>query len=256
MAYEYSLQTVSPLFGWDFHTFEVFNANMPLAMESPFPSVSESSTGYLQDAIAEWGNRCKRQRVTTTESDNLVQNYWNWNFNGDPFANDGCWSENTTIFSGDPLSSSTTGISNGATLSMEAKSQEATSENERLSSSPSSYKDSVTNHDPDGKETPVSRDPLSSEKQSGKRKIMARKRVAYPFAVVKPGGAEGDVTLDDINERILMRPTRPVRHPVGEFASHPCVSADGHGLSGKAVVALTRIHTQGRGTVTIIRTRG
>lgn len=64
---------------------------------------------------------------------------------------------------GDPLISSITGIlSNGATHSMEAKSQEATtSENERLLSSPSSYKDSVTN-DPDGKETAVSRDPLSS----------------------------------------------------------------------------------------------
>lgn len=51
---------------------------------------------------------------------------------------------------------------------MEAKSQEATSENERLSSSPSSYKDSVTNHDPDGKETPVSRDPLSSGQKASK----------------------------------------------------------------------------------------
>lgn len=85
---------------------------------------------------------------------------------------------------------------------------------------------------------------------------MTGKRVAYPFAVVKPGGLEGDVTLNDINERILMRPTRPVRHPVGKFACHPFVSGDGPGLSGKAVVALTRIQTQGRGTVTIIRTRG
>lgn len=100
MAYDQrSLYTVSPpLFGWDFHT------NMPLgthsflsffihslyiyfinfrayskvhslfvAVESSFLSVSDSSTGYLQDAIAEWSNRCKRQRVTTAESDNLVQ---------------------------------------------------------------------------------------------------------------------------------------------------------------------------------------
>lgn len=53
---------------------------------------------------------------------------------------------------------------------MEAKSQEATSENEneRLSPSPSSYKDSVTNHDPDGKETSVSRDPLSSGQKASR----------------------------------------------------------------------------------------
>ena len=78
----------------------------------------------------------------------------------------------------------------------------------------------------------------------------------YPFEVLKPVGLEGDVTLADINERILMRPTRPVKHPVGEFAFGPCVSTNGPGLSGKAVVGLTRIQTQGRGTITIIRTRG
>lgn len=81
-------------------------------------------------------------------------------------------------------------------------------------------------------------------------------KVVYPFALVKPGGIEGDMTLNDINERILMAPTRPVRHPVGDFACRPCVSADGPGLSGKAVVALTKIQTQGRGTITIIRTKG
>ena len=90
-----------------------------------------------------------------------------------------------------------------------------------------------------------------------KKRAAVISRVVYPFAVVKPGGREGDVTLNDINERILMPPTRPVRHPVGDFACRPCVSPHGPGLSGKAVVALTRIHTQGRrGTITIIRTKG
>lgn len=89
-----------------------------------------------------------------------------------------------------------------------------------------------------------------------KRRRVIKRRVVYPFAVVKPGGSEEDVTLNDINERILMPPTRPVRHPVGDFACRPCVSAQGPGLSGKAVVALTKIHTQGRGTITIIRTKG
>ncbi|CAN0890995.1 Protein XRI1 [Linum grandiflorum] len=88
-----------------------------------------------------------------------------------------------------------------------------------------------------------------------------RDRVAYPFALVKPGGEEGEITINDINKRILMAPTRPVRHPVGKYACRPCVSstttAAVAGLSGKAVVALTRIYTQGgKGTVTIIRTKG
>lgn len=88
------------------------------------------------------------------------------------------------------------------------------------------------------------------------RKNRVIKRLVYPFALVKPGGTEGDITLNDINKRILMPPTRPVRHPVGDFACRPtCQSPDGPGLSGKAVVALTRIHTQGRGTITIIRTK-
>lgn len=82
------------------------------------------------------------------------------------------------------------------------------------------------------------------------------KKIAYPFDVVKPGGVEGDVTLKDINHRILMRPKRPIPHPVGDYAAHPCASsASGFGISGKSVVALTKIHTQGGGTITIVRTK-
>ena len=93
-------------------------------------------------------------------------------------------------------------------------------------------------------------------KRKKKKKQKKKKKIVYPFAVLKPVGLEGDVTLADINQRILMRPTRPVKHPVGEFAFGPRVSANGPGLSGKPVVGLTRIHTPGRGTITIIRTRG
>ncbi|KAL5721976.1 hypothetical protein ACHQM5_005551 [Ranunculus cassubicifolius] len=82
-----------------------------------------------------------------------------------------------------------------------------------------------------------------------------QKKVAYPFDLVKPGGIKGDVTLNEINERLMMRPKRSIRHPVGEFACNPCVLTTGLGPSGKAVVAITRIHTQGRGTVTIVKTR-
>ncbi|KAF3324136.1 Protein XRI1 [Carex littledalei] len=76
-----------------------------------------------------------------------------------------------------------------------------------------------------------------------------------PFVVVKPGGLEGCVTLDEINRKLLTRPAKPVRHPVGEFACVPRVSTSGPGLSGKNVVSLVRIHTKGNGTITIIRTR-
>ena len=80
--------------------------------------------------------------------------------------------------------------------------------------------------------------------------------VLCPFALLKPDGLDGGATLADINARILMRPARPVRHPVGEFACAPRVSADQPGISGKAVSSFTRLHTPRRGTITIIRTRG
>jgi hypothetical protein len=73
--------------------------------------------------------------------------------------------------------------------------------------------------------------------------------------VVKPGGTEGCITLDEINRKLLLRPAKPVRHPVGEFACIPRVSISGPGLSGKTVVSLIRINTRGKGTITIVRTR-
>ncbi|KAK9106611.1 hypothetical protein Syun_022622 [Stephania yunnanensis] len=97
----------------------------------------------------------------------------------------------------------------------------------------------------------VTKDALQSK--SGET---SNKKLVYPFDMVKPGGIEGDVTLNDINKRLLMRPTRPVRHPVGDAACHSRILTEGLGPSGKAVATLTRIHTQGRGSVTIIRTRG
>ncbi|EPS63757.1 hypothetical protein M569_11029, partial [Genlisea aurea] len=92
-----------------------------------------------------------------------------------------------------------------------------------------------------------------------KKKKVIRRKVVYPFAVVKPGEFQGVLTLNEINRRILMPPNRPLRHPVGDFALRPTttVSPQGAttGLSGKAVIAFTRIRTPGRGTITIIRTK-
>ncbi|KAG0543929.1 hypothetical protein BDA96_02G231300 [Sorghum bicolor] len=91
---------------------------------------------------------------------------------------------------------------------------------------------------------------------SSNKRRKAAAGVVCPFALLKPDGLDGGATLADINARILMRPARPVRHPVGEFACAPRVSADQPGISGKAVASFTRLHTSGRGTITIIRTRG
>ncbi|KAM3257844.1 hypothetical protein ACQJBY_049889 [Aegilops geniculata] len=91
----------------------------------------------------------------------------------------------------------------------------------------------------------------------GKRRKAASASVLCPFAVLKPDGLDGGATLADINARILMRPARPVRHPVGEYACAPRVlAADAPGISGRAVSGFTRLHTPGRGTITIMRTRG
>ncbi|MED6159044.1 hypothetical protein PIB30_038739 [Stylosanthes scabra] len=87
------------------------------------------------------------------------------------------------------------------------------------------------------------------------------KKIAYPFEIVKAGGVEeGETTLKDINNQMLMSPSKPIPHPVANLSNtHPyaCISArNGYGISGKVVTALTRIHTQGRGSITIIRTKG
>ncbi|XP_042495575.1 protein XRI1-like isoform X2 [Macadamia integrifolia] len=160
-------------------------------MESTLSVDLSTGTGYLQDAIVAWNNRCKRRRISPFCHDNIDEfskNCWNSMDYEDPFVKFESLRENYS---------------------------------------------------------PVA-----------EKNCCVIKKVVYPFEMVKPGSNEGDVTLNDINKRMLMRPTRPVMHPVGDFACRPCVTASGLGLSGKAVVALTRIRTRGSGTVTIIRTRG
>ncbi|KAE8799476.1 hypothetical protein D1007_25049 [Hordeum vulgare] len=94
----------------------------------------------------------------------------------------------------------------------------------------------------------------------GKRSRKAGPSVVRPFSVVKPGprGVDGVETLADINERILTPSARPVRHPVGEFACPPRASAGGGrpAPSGKAVTGFTRLHTAGKGTITVVRSSG
>ncbi|XP_068663980.1 protein XRI1-like isoform X2 [Aristolochia californica] len=223
----------------------------------------DSSTGYLEDAVFQRNDNCKRRRVLLISheqtsspcSENNLKNSWRSACEEEDLYFNFSWpigEDDFNIVSDDPFSfsASINTQSSGATPSKET----STKTQEYLSSpSSSSDKEPAVEIPPDNDY----RDSLfPSESSKRRRKKAAGRKVAYPFAMVKPGGIEGDVTLDHINERILMRPTRPVRHPVGEFACLPCVSAGGPGLSGKDVVALTRIHTQGNGTITIIRTRG
>ncbi|XP_010245831.1 PREDICTED: protein XRI1-like isoform X2 [Nelumbo nucifera] len=268
MAYSSNLCYPYPSLAWDIHNIGVFNADMSMVMESTeafLSSPADLSTGYLQDALVEWSDRFKRRRLqfssndqTSFDFDHLLQSYSNSNCTENPLKNYNCLSQQTTEINGVSAMSS---ISDEETIVSEIKTTEETmSAPETLthgssgSSCKNPQKPSSCTYDKDN--LLISRYPLSSSEGRCQRKRKVITGVAYPFALVKPGGVEGDVTLNDINQRILMPPTRPVRHPVGDFACRPCVSPSGTGLSGKAVVALTRIHTQGRGTITIIRTRG
>ncbi|KAJ1270526.1 hypothetical protein BS78_06G058500 [Paspalum vaginatum] len=69
--------------------------------------------------------------------------------------------------------------------------------------------------------------------------------VAYPFTLIKPSWEEGDVTLQDINQRLRAPPKKPPEI-LGTSA-----------FSGKPVIGKTRIRTEGgKGSITILRTKG
>ncbi|PIA63757.1 hypothetical protein AQUCO_00201239v1 [Aquilegia coerulea] len=171
---------------WDLPNFEFHDKDFSLE-----PLSLDLSTGYLQDAVDDWINGCKRRRVSSNDS--LIQ------MTG--FSKNVCNSDD-----------------------LEYSYESPTCVRQKDSSASTDHGHGL-------------------------------KKVAYPFDMVKPDGIKGHVTLSEINERIMMRPKRPVRHPVGDLGCSPCVFSTGFGPSGKAVVAITRIHTQGRGTVIIIKTR-
>lgn len=77
--------------------------------------------------------------------------------------------------------------------------------------------------------------------------------VIYPFALIKPCGVHGDVTLKDINKKILTPPQKS-KHGKDEELSPPYPTS---AFSGKPVVVKTKIHTEGgKGSITIMRTKG
>ncbi|KAI8027602.1 Protein XRI1 [Camellia lanceoleosa] len=77
--------------------------------------------------------------------------------------------------------------------------------------------------------------------------------VAYPFAFIKPCGVRGDVTLKDINQRILTPPPSKSK----ESNEDPSASYPTSAISGKPVVGKTKIRTEGgKGSITIMITKG
>ncbi|CAN6239278.1 unnamed protein product [Urochloa humidicola] len=185
------------------------------------PASSEASSGYLQDAVAHWSGRCnnKRQRMAETPPPRRPATLVSEDLQ---CLLEGFW-DSSAEGGGD-------GDGDG---------------------------DGDENLLPDDLNTTIPEAEICCSFVSGEEEKRGG-GVLYPFAVVKPLGLDDGrmTTLDDVNQRILKRPARPVRHPVGQFACGPAVTAHGLGLSGKAVVSLTRIRTGGKGTITIIRTRG
>ncbi|XP_054775767.1 protein XRI1-like isoform X2 [Prosopis cineraria] len=245
---------------WDYHSLGLLNADkMSLVMDEIAPcfssplDLSDFSSGYLEDALLEFTDHSKRRRLLPClDHEPASKTTFDIDLDKQPAENLYCMNQIESI--GEFSDVDECGRTCMSRINEEAKILAGTETPEEITVSAS--------ESPDSSSSSYNKNPLASkpkhdtiaERDKGKKRVITR--VAYPFALVKPGGREGDVTLNDINERILMRPTRPVRHPVGDFACRPCVSAEGPGLSGKEVVALTRIHTQGRGTITIIRTKG
>uniref|UniRef100_A0ACD5ZFA1 Uncharacterized protein n=1 Tax=Avena sativa TaxID=4498 RepID=A0ACD5ZFA1_AVESA len=274
-------------------------AALPSCGESPVSSLSSEASsgcggggGYLEDAVAHWSDRCKRQRTAAAEKEevpprcpamasedlqSLLQSFWDPASSGE---------------AGDLLLHDLNAMAPGSTSSTSFVSEQGDASGEQTEGAPTPSAAAAGQGEGEADEAAAAAagppprppfpattgalpslprlqkattgrgsnycDPASSS--SSPSLPAAGKRgggVVYPFAVVKPLGLDDGGTLSDVNRRILKRPARPVRHPVGQFACSPVVSSPhGPGLSGKAVVSLTRIRTGGKGTITIIRTRG
>ncbi|KAK3155411.1 hypothetical protein QOZ80_2BG0202980 [Eleusine coracana subsp. coracana] len=256
------------------------------------PVSSEASSGYLQDAVAHWNvDSCnKRQRTAATPPPRrpagvnedlqfLLESFWDPCTEGEDISHDlkttiipemSCSfvsEEDVADASGreeQRVPSTQTQVSaaqgreearRSNAVRAAAPLQKATTAAERRDDR---LRPGVHCWEPSRAAATTSTTMLGascSSATAGKEKTGAG--VLYPFAVIKPLGLDDGcmTTLSDVNQRILKRPARPVRHPVGAFACGS-VTAHGLGLSGKAIVSLTKIRTGGKGTITIIRTRG
>ncbi|KAJ1699806.1 hypothetical protein LUZ63_008318 [Rhynchospora breviuscula] len=245
------LSSHQSLLDWDQLSFGISDFHDIISSGMDSSSSSDASIGFLQDAFTNSSESCKRRKKFSALSEPEIANYEDLNYLIQDF-----WDSSAS----DPPE-----ILNCVTESTVASDDQLTS---LFLESPSLPPQTAPDHNAEPNSTEsdnlsAGRKPSSPSftqnflifPQNGNKKKRSI-NVVHPFAAVKPAGLEGDLTLDDINEKILMRPARPVRHPVGEFACGPAVSFDGPSLSGKSVVSLMRIQTRGTGSITIIRTRG
>ncbi|KAJ4888460.1 Uncharacterized protein Rs2_28208 [Raphanus sativus] len=199
---------------------------------------SDVSTGYLEDALIESCERSKRRRLLFDDPSKSLEDSYSYS------QNDWGLHESYSCLESQFVT---------PPVNIDERTSGKRSREEPISTEYESPHFSVSPDKIYVREKSPTEPSLSNCGNTNKRLFA---RVVYPFGLVKPGGREEDITLNDVNKRILMPPARPVRHPVGDFASRTCISTHGPGLSGKPVVALTRIQTQGRGTITIMRTTG
>ncbi|KAF8117042.1 hypothetical protein N665_0012s0056 [Sinapis alba] len=234
----WDLHNLGSLFKPDFNldAYGYMNGSPQQIYRSPEMDCSDVSTGYLEDALIESCERSKRRRLLFEDPSKSLN---------DSYSPQEDWGLHES-YSCLESQFVTPHVNTDERKSGKRSLEEPIS---TVYESPDTYVSPNKIHVREKSPTEP-----SSSKCGNKNKRLTR--VVYPFGLVKPGGREEDITLSDVNKRILTAPARPVRHPVGDFASRPCISTHGPGLSGKTVVALTRIQTQGRGTITIIRTTG
>lgn len=188
--------------------------------------LSDPTTGYLEDAISGWGIWCKNENSPSFFLDQKESLCLDDQIN--PFSN--CSATTAQLF------------------------DDSHEFNVRGQSSSQNDMHAAIIKDDSSQRSWASGDTEENDASVSKSQW---KKIAYPFDLVKRRGVEGETTLKDINEQIVMSPAKPIPHPVPHsVTSSPSFSARSFGMSGKEVVALRRIHTQGRGSITIMRTKG
>ncbi|XAR48003.1 hypothetical protein NMG60_11030675 [Bertholletia excelsa] len=250
--------------GCDYKGFGVFDAEMSRFIDDTLPFFSafysDFSSGYLEDVLLEFTDRSKRQRLL------LCADHQTKEANQQPnkkYLNSEFKENYSGSFSYSSQKDSMDGVSGEHMYRSASRAKEfesclftdkETIQDQELSASETLHSWSSSPKEPANNSKYFNLEGVDENKKRKKGEIS--KGLVYPFEMVKPGRVDGDVTLNDINHQILMPPTRPVKHPVGDYACRPLLSAAGTSLSGKAVIAFARLHTHARGTITIIRTRG
>nr|AFK38648.1 unknown [Lotus japonicus] len=169
---------------------------------------SDASTGYLEDAIVGWDIWCKQQTLPSYSQDQKKSQYLVGH--EDPFPT---FSSTAAQMLHDHKKFITRNLSSSQNQTHAAAAKHGSAQKKCASTESSDENDASV---PRG----------------------SWKKIAYPFELVKPGGVEGETTLKDINHQMLMNPSKPIPHPVGDLVTHPCISTSGFGISGKKLQPL------------------